>query len=70
MKDSGFIRCSYVGWRFLRYRFSPWLVLAIAPFKLVCSSGTNRHSEKVRAIEAMSRIDFAGFCELINDLLW
>lgn len=65
-----FLRSSHVRFRFLRYQFSPWIVLAIAPFDLLCSSGVNRTTAKIRCLKAMSKIDFAGVYEFINDLLW
>ena len=64
---SCFIRSGYLG--FLRYRFSPWVVLAIALLNLPFSSGSNRITTKIRCLRAMSKIDFAGVYEFINELL-
>lgn len=60
----------YVGLRFLRYQYSPWLVLAIAPLKMPFASGVARVQEQVRYFRAIARIDFIGVYELLNDLLW
>lgn len=67
---SCFIRSGYLGFRFLRYRFSPCIVLAIALLNLPFSSGSNRIIARIRYMRAMSKIDFAWVYELINDLLW
>lgn len=60
----------YISWRFLRYKFYPWSILALAPLKLLATSGENRTQEKIRYMIAVSKIDFASFYSLINDLLW
>jgi hypothetical protein len=70
MRDFCLVRSNYVGVRFLRYKLSPWITLAIAPFNLLSSSGMNRIQAKVRCMKAVSNIDLAGFYGLINDLLW
>jgi hypothetical protein len=70
VRGSCFIQSCYVGFRFLRFKYSPWLTLAIAPFNLLFSSGIQRTYEKIRCMSALSKIDVAGVCELINDLLW
>ncbi|KAM3097235.1 hypothetical protein ACKFKG_06015 [Phormidesmis sp. 146-35] len=65
-----FMRSGYVWVRFLRYKLSPWITVAIAPLNLLCSSGVNRVQAKIRCMRAVSKINFAGFYGLINDLLW
>lgn len=69
------IQYGYVGLRFLRYKFSPWFTLAIAPLKLLLSSGVESTHEKICYIKicymrALCRIDFVGVYGLVNDLLW
>jgi hypothetical protein len=46
------------------------VTLAIASLKLLFGSRTNRSREKIRWTIAVSKIDFAGFYGLLNDLLW
>lgn len=65
-----FIKCCYVRFRLLRYKFYPWITLMIAPLKLLKASGVNRTREKIRCMSAMSKIDFAGVYGLLKDLLW
>lgn len=65
-----FLKCCYTGFRVLHYKFHPWIVVLLAPIKVLASSGVNRTYEKIRCISAMSKIDFASFYGLINDLLW
>ncbi|WP_219904733.1 hypothetical protein [Stenomitos frigidus] len=60
----------HVGFRFARYQCAPWLVLAIAPLKLLFTSGVERIHAQVRYFSAISRIDFVGVYGLLNDLLW
>lgn len=64
------IQCGYIGFRFLRYKTSPWLILAIAPIKLIASSKVQRPREQIRYMRAISRINFVGVYTLLNDLLW
>jgi hypothetical protein len=61
---------AYKGFRFIRYKCSPWLALAIAPLKLLCSSGDRRIYEQVRYLSALSQIDFVGVYGVLNELLW
>lgn len=70
MGYSCFIKCYFVGFRFLRYKFSPWITLAIAPLKLLVASGSDRTYTKISCMRAMSKIDFVGVYGLMNDLLW
>jgi hypothetical protein len=56
--------------RFLRSKSNPWIVLAIAPFRIATSSGVNRTYAKIRCMSAMTKINFSGVYELLNDLLW
>jgi hypothetical protein len=65
-----FIQYCRVGFRFLRPKFYPWIVLAIAPFRIATSSGVNRTYAKIRCMSAMTKINFAGVYALLNDLLW
>lgn len=64
------IQCGYVGLRFLRYKASPLLTLAIAPIKLLSSSKAQRTHERIRCMKAISQIDFISVYGLLNDLLW
>ncbi|MBD3884620.1 hypothetical protein IFO70_23045 [Phormidium tenue FACHB-886] len=64
------IKCCCIGFRFLRYRFYPWITLAIALLNVLTSSGANRAHAKISCMKAMSKINFAGFYGLLNDLLW
>lgn len=50
------IQYGYVGLRFLRYKFSPWFTLAIAPHKLLLSSGVEHTHEKICYMRALCRI--------------
>lgn len=59
-----------IGFRFLRYRCSPWLALAIAPFEVILASGVQRTHARIRCMKAISRIDFTGVYGLLNDFLW
>lgn len=70
MDCSYFIKHCSIGFRFLRYKFYPWITLAIAPLKLLATSGVNRTYAKISCMSAMSKIDFAGVYGLMNDLLW
>lgn len=64
------IQCGYIGLRFLRYKVSPWLILAIALIKLLASSKVQRTCEQIRCMRAISRINFVSVYEVLNDLLW
>jgi hypothetical protein len=64
------IRFFCIRFRFLRIKASPWVTLAIAPLNLLMGSGSDRIHKKIRCMRAMSKIDFAGFYGLLNDLLW
>jgi hypothetical protein len=61
-------RC-FVGFRFLRYKFHPWIALATSPIHLLTASGIDRTRAEISWMRAMSKIDFAGVYGLINDLL-
>ena len=61
---------SYTNRRFLRYRFSPWFVLVIAPLKLCISSEVQRTHEKILWMRAIGKINFVDVYALLNDLLW
>jgi hypothetical protein len=64
------IQSGYIGLRFLRYKASPLLTLAIAPIKLLSSSEVQRTCERIRCLRAISQIDFVSVYRLLNDLLW
>jgi len=64
------IQRGYIGLRFLRYKASPLLTLAIAPIKLLSTSEVQRTRERIRYMRAITRIDFVGVYGLLNDLLW
>lgn len=70
MSCSCFIRCYFVGFRFLRYKFYPWITLAIALLNLLTTSGVDRTNAKNRYMSAMSKINFADVYALLNELLW
>ncbi|MEB3355809.1 MAG: hypothetical protein VKK04_03625 [Synechococcales bacterium] len=59
-----------VGFRFLRFKCHPWMALAIAPIHLLSASERQRTVTRIRCMRALSKIDFAGVYELLNDLLW
>jgi hypothetical protein len=65
-----FVKSFRIRFRFLRSKSYPWIVLAIAPFRIVTSSGVNRTYAKIRCMSAITKINFAGVYELLNDLLW
>jgi hypothetical protein len=70
MSGSCFVQYCRVGFRFLRSKFYPWIVLAIAPFRIMTSSGIQRTYAKIRFMSAITKINFADVYELLNDLLW
>jgi hypothetical protein len=65
-----FVKSCRIRFRFLRSKSDPWIVLAIAPFRIATSSGVNRTYAKIRCMSAITKINFAGVYELLNDLLW
>ena len=78
MRSRCLLQYVHVGFRFVRYQCFPWLVLAIAPLKLLFASRVERIHAQVRyfsantygALEANARIDFVRVYGLLNDLLW
>lgn len=64
------LRCSYIGFRFMRYQASPWLALVFAPLQLLCSSGLQRTHQQIRYFNAISKINFVALYGMLNDLLW
>jgi hypothetical protein len=70
MKEICLMRYSYIGWRWLRYRFSPWWILTSAGIKFWFASGSQRTMQQVRWMQALLRIDLVGFCDLLNDLIF
>jgi hypothetical protein len=65
-----FVKSCRIRFRFLRSKSDPWIVLAIAPFRIATSSGVNRTYAKIRYWSAITKINFAGVYALLNDLLW
>lgn len=65
-----FIKCCFVGFRFVRYKFHPWITLAISPINWLSASGVDRTYVEISWMKAISKIDFADVYGLINDLLW
>jgi hypothetical protein len=71
------VQCGYVGFRFLRYKCSPWLMLAmtfgrsltIAPLQLFLSSGVQRTHAANLGVSAIGKINFVGAYGLLHDLL-
>jgi hypothetical protein len=64
------LQYGYLGSRFVRYQCAPWLVLAIAPLKLLFASEMERIHLQLRCFIAITRIDFVSVYGLLNDLLW
>lgn len=64
------VRCCAIGWRFLRHKCYPWLMLAFTPVKLLLESGEQRTRTQIRYFTALIKIDFVSVYELLNDLLW
>jgi hypothetical protein len=71
IRPHSLLRCSYVGFRFMRYQASPWLALVFAPFQLLCSSGREQRThQQIRYLNAVSKINFVALYGVLNDLLW
>jgi len=70
MRSRCLLQYVHVGFRFVRYQCFPWLVLAIAPLKLLFASRVERIHAQVRYLSAIARIDFVSVYGLLNDLLW
>lgn len=64
------LQYGYLGFRFVRYQCSPWLVLAIAPIKLLFAPEVERMRLQLSCFSAIARIDFVRVYGLLNDLLW
>jgi hypothetical protein len=64
------LQCGYIGFRFVRYKCSPWFVLATVPLKLLFAAEAERTYVQIRYFSAISRINFIHVYELLNDLLW
>lgn len=64
------LQYGHLGFRFVRYQYSPWLVLMIAPLKLLYASEVERIRLQLRCFRAIARIDFVHVYGLLNDLLW
>lgn len=69
MNFSFSIRSCQIGFRFLRLRYHPWIILTITPLKLLMASGIDRTHEEIRLMQAVGKINFAKFYSLLNDLL-
>jgi hypothetical protein len=65
-----FVKSCRIRFRFLRSKSYPWIVLAIAPFRIATSSGVNRTYAKIRCMSAITKINFADVYAFLNDLLW
>ncbi len=63
-------KTSFVWLRFFRRKTYLWIVLAIAPCKVIYLRGTEREREKNRLAVGIAKIDFVKFYAFINDLLW
>lgn len=61
---------SFVWLRFLRRKTYPWIISAIAAYKLVYLYGNEQEREKVRLRIALTKIDFVAIHAFMNDLLW
>ncbi len=70
VRSCSLLQYGYLGFRFMRYQWFPWLRLAIALLKLPFTSGVERIREQVRYCNAIARIDFVSVYGLLNDLLW
>jgi len=64
------IQRGYIGLRFLSYKTSPLLILAISSTKLLSSSDVQRTHTQIRWMRAIARIDFVSVYGLLQDLLW
>jgi hypothetical protein len=56
--------------RYLRYKLSPWVALAIFTCAVLCGSSARRAQAKLRWAILLCKIDFVGVQGLLNDLLW
>jgi hypothetical protein len=65
-----FVKSCRIRFRFLRSKSDPWIVLAIAPLRILASSGDDRIYAKIRYRSAIAKINFADVYALLNDLLW
>ncbi|OKH13373.1 hypothetical protein NIES592_15030 [Fischerella major NIES-592] len=63
-------RTSLVWWRLFRRKIHPWITLVTAGCKIIYSCGIEQDQEKVRFLLAITKIDFVGVYQLLNDLLW
>jgi hypothetical protein len=61
---------SSVWLRFFRRKTYLWMILAIAPCKVIYLCGTEQDKEKVRLKVALAKIDFVKVYAFMNDLLW
>ena len=59
-----------IWFRLFRQKTYPWIILAIAAYKLVYLCGNEQDREKARLMAALAKIDFVAFYAFINDLLW
>ena len=64
------LQCGYIGFRFVRYKCSPWFVLATVPLKLLFAAEADRTRVQIRFFSAIARINFIDVYGLLNDLLW
>ncbi|WP_009632769.1 hypothetical protein [Synechocystis sp. PCC 7509] len=63
-------KTSFVWFRFFRRKTYPWVIIAIASSKVICSNGTEKTKEQVRLMVTLAKIDFVKIYGFMNDLLW
>ncbi|WP_219891964.1 hypothetical protein [Chamaesiphon polymorphus] len=64
------IACCAIGWRFLRYKFHPWMTLATSPLNILTKSGIDRTHAQNRYLSAIGKINFVNVYALLDNLLW
>ncbi|PSB58985.1 hypothetical protein C7B77_02730 [Chamaesiphon polymorphus CCALA 037] len=62
--------CCAIGWRFLRYKFHPWMTLATSPLNILTKSGIDRTHAQNRYLSAIGKINFVNVYALLDNLLW
>ena len=64
------VQVCWVGFRFVRLRCHPWVVLGSAWVGLLSESEGDRLRVRIRYMRAVSQINFVRVYEFLNDLLW
>jgi len=64
------LRSGNIGFRLLRYQCFLWFGLAIVQLQLLFASEEERSYLQIRYFRLITRIDFVGVYELVNDWLW